>query len=53
MIPVESGFKLKLKDYYTTVTCGVNSLIRKAILNNAVETGLDASLIVAKLHDRV
>jgi hypothetical protein len=53
MKPVESDFKLKLKDYYTTVSCGGNSLIRTAMPNKAVETSLDASSIVASLHDRV
>lgn len=43
---VQSDFRLKLKDYYTAVSCGGNSLIRTAMLNNAVETG---TLMVKKL----
>ena len=37
---VESDFRLKLKDYYTGVSCGGNSLIRTAMINDAVETGI-------------
>jgi hypothetical protein len=37
---------MKLKDYYTGVTCGGNSLIRTAMLNDAVETG---TLMVKKM----
>ncbi|MCC2618017.1 DUF3718 domain-containing protein, partial [Aestuariibacter halophilus] len=29
----------KLRDYYTGISCGGQSLIRTAMLNNAVETG--------------
>ncbi len=43
---VQSDFRLKLKDYYTGVSCGGNSLIRTAMLNNAIETG---SLMVKKM----
>ncbi len=43
---VQSEFILKLKDYYTGVTCGGNSLIRTAMLNDAVETG---TLMVKKM----
>ena len=43
---VQSDFKLKLKDYYTGVSCGGNSLIRTAMLNNAAETG---TLMVKKM----
>ncbi|MFT4810773.1 MAG: hypothetical protein ACI9LX_004141 [Paraglaciecola sp.] len=43
---VQSDFRMKLKDYYTGVTCGGNSLIRTAMLNNAVETG---TLMVKKM----
>ncbi len=39
MKKVQSDYRLKLKDYYSGVTCGGNSLIRTAMLNNAVETG--------------
>jgi hypothetical protein len=80
---VQSFYRLNLKDYYTGVSCGGNSLIRTAMLNDAVETGtlmikkmpkgdltspeddgktlltwasdngLDDSLIVAALIDRI
>jgi hypothetical protein len=43
---VQSDFRLKLKDYYTGVSCGGNSLIRTAMLNNAVETG---TLMIKKM----
>ena len=43
---VQSDYRLKLKDYYTGVTCGGNSLIRTAMLNNAKETG---TLMVKKM----
>jgi len=46
MRAVESDYRLKLKDYYSGVTCGGNSLIRTALLNNAVNTG---SLLVKKM----
>jgi hypothetical protein len=43
---VQSDFNLKLKDYYTAVSCGGNSLIRTALLNNAEKTG---TLMVKKM----
>jgi hypothetical protein len=43
---VQSNFRMKLKDYYTGVTCGGNSLIRTAMLNDSVETG---TLMVKKM----
>lgn len=43
---VQSDYRLKLKDYYTGVSCGGNSLIRTALLNDAVETG---TLMVKKM----
>jgi hypothetical protein len=43
---VQSDFKLKLKDYYAGISCGGNSLIRTAMLNNAIETG---TLMVKKM----
>ena len=46
MRAVESDYRLKLKDYYSGVSCGGNSLIRTALLNNAVEAG---SLLVKKM----
>ena len=43
---VESDYRLKLSDYYTGVSCGGNSMIRTAMLNNAVETG---TLMIKKM----
>ena len=43
---VQSDFRLKLKDYYQAVACDGNSLIRTAMLSNAVETG---TLMVKKM----
>jgi hypothetical protein len=43
---VQSDFSLRIKDYYSGVSCGGNSLIRTAMLSNAVETG---TLIVKKM----
>ena len=43
---VQSDYNLKLKDYYTGVSCGGNSLIRTAMLNNSEETG---TLMVKKM----
>lgn len=43
---VESDYRLKLKDYYSGVSCSGNSLIRTALLNNAVDSG---SLLVKKM----
>ena len=46
MKKVQSDYRLKLKDYYTGISCGGNSLIRTALLNGAVETG---TLMVKKM----
>ena len=46
MRSVESDYRLKLKDYYSGVSCNGNSLIRTAMLSNAVEAG---SLLVKKM----
>ncbi|GAA0853016.1 DUF3718 domain-containing protein [Aliiglaciecola litoralis] len=46
MKKVQSDYRMKLKDYYSGVSCGGNSLIRTALLNNAVETG---TLLVKKM----
>ncbi|MEP4888810.1 MAG: DUF3718 domain-containing protein [Aliiglaciecola sp.] len=46
MKKVQSDYRLKLKDYYAGVSCGGNSLIRTAMLNDAVETG---TLMVKKM----
>lgn len=43
---VQSDYKLKVRDYYSGITCAGNSLIRTALLNNAVETG---TLLVKKM----
>ncbi|GGW89529.1 DUF3718 domain-containing protein [Alteromonas halophila] len=46
---VQSDFRLKLHDYYSGISCDGNSLIRTAVLNNAVETG---TLMVKKMPSR-
>ncbi|WP_100656978.1 DUF3718 domain-containing protein [Alteromonas flava] len=46
MKAVQSDYNLRLSDYYSGITCGGNSLIRTAILNNAVEAG---ELLVKKM----
>ena len=46
MRSVQSDFKLKLRDYYAGVSCGGNSLIRRAMLNSANEVG---ELLVKKM----
>lgn len=46
MRTVQSNHSIKLKDYYTGISCGSNSLIRVAILNNALDTG---TLLVKKM----
>jgi|TARA_R110002012_G_scaffold155654_2_gene316520 hypothetical protein len=43
---VQSDYRLKLQDYYSGISCGGNSLIRTAMLNDAVETG---TLMVKKM----
>ena len=43
---VQSDYRMKLKDYYSGITCGGQSLIRTAMLKNAVETG---TLLVKKM----
>lgn len=43
---VQSDFSLRIKDYYSGVSCGGNSLIRTAMLNDAVETG---TLMIKKM----
>eukprot|EP01026_Neomeris_dumetosa_P041809 TRINITY_DN34692_c0_g1_i4.p2 TRINITY_DN34692_c0_g1~~TRINITY_DN34692_c0_g1_i4.p2 ORF type:complete len:140 (+),score=5.39 TRINITY_DN34692_c0_g1_i4:111-530(+) len=50
MKKVQSDYRLKLKDYYSGISCGGNSLIRTAMLNEAVETG---SLMVKKMPKKV
>ncbi len=46
---VQSDSRLKLHDYYSQISCNGNSLIRTAVLNNAVETGM---LMVKKMPSR-
>ncbi|MEP4888811.1 MAG: DUF3718 domain-containing protein [Aliiglaciecola sp.] len=46
MKKVQSDYRLKLKDYYAGVTCDGNSLIRTAMLSDAVKTG---TLMVKKM----
>jgi hypothetical protein len=46
MRTVQSNYSIKLRDYYGGISCGDNSLIRVAILNNAVEAG---TLLVKKM----
>lgn len=49
MRTVQSDYKLKLRDYYDGITCNGNSLIRTALLSNAVETG---TLMVKKMPSK-
>lgn len=46
MKKVQSDYRLKLKDYYAGISCGGNSLIRTAMLNDAVNAG---TLLVKKM----
>jgi hypothetical protein len=46
MRTVQSNYSIKLRDYYGGISCGDKSLIRVAILNNAVEAG---TLLVKKM----
>jgi hypothetical protein len=46
MRKVQSDFRLKIKDYYSEVSCSGDSLIRTAIKNNSIETGI---LMVKKM----
>jgi len=43
---VQSDFRLKLKDYYSGISCNGDSLIRTAMKNNAIETG---TLLIKKM----
>ena len=43
---VQSDYRLKLQDYYSGISCGGNSLIRTAMLSDAVEAG---TLLVKKM----
>lgn len=46
MKKVESDYQLKLQDYYAGISCGGESLIRTALLNNAIESG---TLMIKKM----
>lgn len=46
MKKVQSDFKMRLGDYYDGISCDGQSLIRTAILSDAVDTG---SLLVKKM----
>ncbi|RDV24483.1 DUF3718 domain-containing protein [Alteromonas aestuariivivens] len=46
MKAVQDDYHLKLQDYYTGISCDGNSLIRTAMLSNAVEAG---TLLVKKM----
>jgi hypothetical protein len=43
---VRSDYQMQLRDYYSGITCGGNSLIRVAMLNNATDVG---TLLVKKM----
>jgi hypothetical protein len=43
---VQSDYRLKLRDYYSGISCSGNSLIRTAMLNGSVETG---TLLIKKM----
>ncbi|MFC3092588.1 DUF3718 domain-containing protein [Alteromonas sediminis] len=49
MRTVQSDYRMKLRDYYDGITCNGQSLIRTALLSNAVETG---TLMVKKMPSR-
>lgn len=50
MNTVRSNYSLQLRDYYNGITCGGNSLIKLAILNNSVEAG---TLLVKKMPKKL
>ncbi|APE05629.1 DUF3718 domain-containing protein [Alteromonas sp. MB-3u-76] len=49
MRSVQSDYRLKLRDYYSGISCDGQSLIRTALLNNAVEVG---TLLVKKMPSK-
>jgi hypothetical protein len=49
MRSVQSDYKLKLRDYYSGISCNGQSLIRTALTNNAVEVG---TLLVKKMPSK-
>jgi len=50
MKTVRSNFNLQLRDYYSGITCSGNSLIKVALLNDAVEAG---TLLVKKMPKKL
>ncbi|NDV90689.1 DUF3718 domain-containing protein [Alteromonas sp. 345S023] len=46
---VQADYRLKLRDYYSGVSCNGHSLIRTALVNNAVEVG---TLLVKKMPSK-
>jgi len=49
MRSVQSDYKLKLRDYYSAISCNGQSLIRTALSSNAVEVG---TLLVKKMPSK-
>ena len=49
MRSVQSDYKLKLRDYYSAISCNGQSLIRTALTSNAVEVG---TLLVKKMPSK-
>ena len=49
MRSVQSDYKLKLRDYYSSISCNGQSLIRTALTSNAVEVG---TLLVKKMPSK-
>lgn len=47
---VRSNYNMQLHDYYSGITCGGNSLIKLAILNNSLEAG---TLLVKKMPKKL
>jgi hypothetical protein len=50
MRTVQSDFDMQLRDYYSGITCNGTSLIKLAILNDAVEAG---TLLVKKMPKKL
>lgn len=46
MRSVRADYNLQLRDYYSGISCGGNSLIRVAVLNDAVDVG---TILVKKM----
>jgi hypothetical protein len=47
---VRANYNMQLRDYYNGISCGGNSLIKLAILNNSVEAG---TLLVKKMPKKL